>query len=186
MNNKENYAKTAKKCISKITLSELPFWKDHHYLENISEIPFEIYVRLVLASPSKLSNIGTKISKRAEKHIDEIVNCIVKNLNVKSTYFFSAYESKDSAKENLSNQVVTDSSSFLYMYVPNGFLESLYASIRNALAHGNILKVDNFYYLYSVSPKEISPDSEKPVTFLLKIHKLSKLDAYITAFEKFN
>ena len=186
MKDKVTYVKAAKKCICKITLEDLPFWKNHRYLQDASNILPDIYVRLVLTSPSLQINLGTKISKKAEQHIDEIVDCIIKNLDVKNTYFFSSYDSRDTTKENLSPKIKTDSGSYICLYAPNGFLESLYASVRNALAHGNIWEANNFYYLYSVSSKESGADSEKTLTFLLKIHKLQKLNAYITAFENYN
>ena len=189
MAKRETFVKESKKCVCKLTLNRLGFSnKNYTFLNDEKAIPYDVYTNIVLFSPSSQSNLGTKLSARICKHIDELVIEIKKNLDIKNTYFFSSYESKDKTKEDLSVKIKKDNKTYLCLYCPGNFTESLYASIRNALAHGNIIKKGNYFYLYSVSSKERGEkdDFDKNLTFLLRLCKLNKMDAYITAFNKYN
>lgn len=141
---------------------------------------------LVLFSPSTQSNVGEKISKKLEKHIDELVDEIVSMLDIKHTYFYSRYTSK-SSKNDLSQKIINDNDTFICMYCGNSFLELLYTSIRNALAHGNILKKGKFYYLFALSAQEKQlPVTERNLSFLLKVRSFKNLSVYMDAFKRYN
>lgn len=179
----------AEKCMCNLTLAEIGFdSKKLPFLENTGEISATTYKALVLCSPSTRSNLGKKISKKFTRHIDEVVKELAKELDVKNTYFYSTYCSKKANCKDLSIDVTQDSGTFLCLYCPGGFMESLYASIRDALAHGNIMKTGNKYILYSVSPASGSEKDpfRQPLKFLLKINKLTKLRAFISVFQKYN
>lgn len=188
MPSKDTFVKKSKRCICALTLQDLEASiRDVEFISDCNLIDADSFMQLVLFSPSKQSNVGVKISKKLEKHIDALVHEIVSGLDVKNTYFYSSFTSKKE-KEDLSRRVLEDNNTFLCLYCPDAFLESLYASIRNALAHGNIFKKGNHYYLYSVSSKEKSStsDQERNITFLLKLYRLNKLSSYVAAFEKYN
>lgn len=186
MKDKKSYVQTAKNQVSSLTLGELPFiGKELEYVSDVDNIPSETYKSIVLLSPSKESNLGEKLSKKIEKHIDEVVNEILNGLDVKHCYFFSSYESKRQ-KINVAESVKSDNDNFMYLYCPDAFLESLYVSIRNALAHGNIIRKNKHFYLFSLSSKEKADVYDRKITFLLKINKLEKIQAYMDAFKKFN
>lgn len=189
MAKRETIVKKSKKCVCRLSLDKLGFsYKNCNFLDDEKAIPSDVYTSIVLFSPSTQSNLGVKLSNKIKKHIDELVLEIQKNLDIKNTYFFASYESKDKTKEYLSVKIKDDTNTYLCLYCSDNFTESLYASVRNALAHGNIIKKDNYFYLYSVSSKgsEKEDDFEKSLTFLLCLHKLNKLNAYITAFNKYN
>lgn len=189
MAKRETIVKQAKKYFCNLSLNELGFLKKYYvFLTDEDEINSDIYKSLVLFSPSTQSNLGEKLSKRIQKHIDELVLDVTKNLDVKNTYFFSSYSSKNEIKEDLSPKIKADSKTFLCLYCSDCFTESFYASVRNALAHGNIIKSGKYYYLFAVSSKEGEKvsDFDKKLSFLLRVQKLDKLDAYISAFKKYN
>lgn len=182
----ENYVKASKKQVCKLTLRQMSsMGKPLAFLSNVDSLSSDVYKDIVLLTPSKESNLGVKFSTKLEKHIDSLVNYIIDGLDVKDCYFFSAYESK-SPKNNLAEKIKTDSKSFICLYCPDSFLESLYASIRNALAHGNIIQKGNYYYLFALSSKEKADILDRNITFLLKINKLEKLYVYMEAFKKYN
>jgi hypothetical protein len=153
-------------------------------------ISADIFRDLISFSPSSTSNLGEKLSNKAKKHIDEIVHDIVSALNVKTIYFYNRFESNKDNVVDLTHNVLNNSGTFMCLHCPNSLLESLYSSIRNALAHGNIAQKGKFYYLYSVSSQdgEKTPETQKKITFLLKVHSLNNLNlrAYLDAYKKYN
>ena len=188
MANTDSYPKQAKKYFCNISLGNLSFCKKElPFIKDDSTMSSDIYQKLVLYSPCKESNLGVKISKKLEQKLTALVDEILKGLDVKHCYLFSAYDPKDSSKQDLSKSIATQSETFLLLYSPENVSESIYASIRNALAHGNILKHGNHYYLYALSKRgSTKSEQERKLSFLLKIYKLSSLCAYINAFEKYN
>ena len=187
MSKKETIVKEASRHKCSISLIDLETKRSSfEFVSDKSFIVPETYRDLVLFSPSKASNLGEKITKRLEKHIDALVKEVISALDVKTIYFFSSYtSSKD--KEDLAPKITNNNGTYMCLYCSEAFLESFYASIRNALAHGNIVKKGKYIYLYSVSSKEVheAGEKERKLSFLLKVHNLNNLGAYITAFEKF-
>lgn len=187
MSTRETIVKESKRHKCSFSLSKLETKKDRfEFITDKSIISPETYRDLVLFNPSKESNLGEKITKRLEKHIDDLVNEVASALDVKRIYVFNSYESRK-GKEDLVPRIMTDNGTFMCLYCSGAFLESFYASIRNALAHGNIVKKGKFIYLYSVSSKEGLEVREKDrkISFLLKVHNLNNLAAYINSFEKY-
>ena len=187
MSTKDTIVKEAKRHKCSISLAELETKRSKfEFVSDKSIIVPETYRDLVLFSPSKESNLGEKITKRLEKHIDDLVKEVITALDVKNIYFFGSYSSNKD-KEDLTPEIINNNGTFMCLYCSDAFLESFYASIRNALAHGNIVKKGKFIYLYSVSSKEGQEvgEKERKLSFLLKVHKLNSLAAYINAFEKY-
>lgn len=187
MSTRLTLAQQAKKCSCSLSLSQLETKKGKfEFVSDKAVIEPETYRELVLFSPSKASNLGEKITKRSEKHIDELVKEVTSTLDIKHTYFFDCYESKQK-KEDLTAKITKDNGTFLCMYCSAAFLESFYVSVRNALAHGNIVKKGKFFYLYSVSSREGKrvEEKERTLSFLLKVYSFNNLATYINAFSKY-
>ena len=188
MATKDTVVKKAKRCICNVSLSQLGYTsKNCCFIVNKKEISAELYRDIVLFSPSRQSNLGEKLSKRIQKHIDELVQDIEDGLDVKRGYYYFAYKSQKQNVNDLSADVTQDIGTLICLYCSGSFAESVYASIRNALAHGNIIQAKNYYILYSVSGESDEKDEfTKPLSFFLRIHKLTKLKAYLSAFQKHN
>ena len=188
MAGKDTYAKQAQNCVCNITLRDLDICKTTPpFIGTEHKVSAEVYQQLVLYTPSRESNLGTKISERLKKHIDELVNEIMKGLDLKHCYAFSAYEPKKPDKTDLRKTVTSQTEPYILLNCSSGFAEALFASIRNALAHGNILKSGNYFYLYALAKeKQQTNDTDKKLSFLLKVYRLDKLGAYIDAFKKYN
>lgn len=186
---KETSVKKSKKQHCSITLRELESQRNKFSpIDDNEAIDSDTYKELVLFSPSKQSNLGDKLSKKILKHIDELVNEIVKGLDIKHKYFYSSYESKKADNVDLSQSILKDTKTFFCMYCSDNFSESIYASVRNALAHGNIVKKGQFVYLYSLASRNDKQldEKDKKISFLLKVHDLKNLHTYVDAFKKFN
>ena len=189
----ETERKKALKQTCSFTLSDLetPNAKFSFVPENTikAAIPAETFRDLISFTPSHTSNLGDKLTNNSKKHIDEIVHEVVAALNVKTVYFYSRFESQQKSVVDLTHDVLTNSGTFMCLFCPDSLLESLYSSIRNALAHGNIAQKEKYYYLYSVSSQEgeKTPETQKRITFLLKVHSLNNLNlkAYLDAYNKY-
>lgn len=182
------YVKNSNKCVCSIKLNDLKINNQNfNFISDENIISKETYYDLVLLTPTKQSHLGTKFSKKILKHLDELVNDLIKELDVKNVYFFDSFNSK-SQRTDLANKIKNDNHTFIVLKCSNGLAEALYVSIRNALAHGNILSDNKYYYLYSLSTKESDniPEEERKLVFLLKIRDIKKLIAYIEVFKKYN
>ena len=136
---KDTYAKRAQTCICSLCLRDLDICKNMiPFITNERDMPAEIYRRLVLYTPSRASNLGEKISERLKKHLDELVNEIMNGLDLKHCYVFSAYESEKPDKTDLAKTVASQTEPYILLNCSGGLAESLFAAIRNALAHGNM------------------------------------------------
>ena len=185
----KEYVKISKEQTCSVTLADLESKRNKfEFINNTDLLSAKTYMDLVLYSPSAQSHLGIKPSTKIVKHIDELVNDLVKALGIKHIYFFTAYTSDNKDKKNLNDMVKNDNYTFLLMYSSGSFVESLYASIRNALSHGNIVKKGKLYFLYSVNSKEgrSVQEKERKLSFLLKLYSLEKLNAYIDVFEMYN
>lgn len=185
---KETYYKKSNKCVCSIRLNDLKSKKQNsNFISDENIIPKEIYYKLVLLTPTEQSHLGTKFSKKILKHLDELVNDLIKELDIKNVYFFDSFTSQKQ-KTDLTNKVKNDNNTFIALRCSEGLSNALYSSIRNALAHGNILSDGEYYYLYSLSTKESenTPEEERKLVFWLKIRDIKKLTAYTNAFKKHN
>ena len=164
-----------------LALRGCKFYIDGEYTE--AEIDPCIYQKIVLYSPTDASNLGKKfaeygISSSASKN--RFVKTLLSALEVEY-YFFKTYTSnKANVSCNLEIERLYDNTNWLIVKCGSSISEGIYKGIRNALAHGNIVEYNNFYYLYSVSPrKKNSTDEENLISFLLKIDSLDKLAEFV-------
>lgn len=188
MGNGKTYSKEAKNFICSVKLNDLRSKnKKLDFISDESIIPKEIYYDLVLLTPTEQSHLGTKFSNKISKHLDKLVNDLIKELDIKNVYFFDSFTSQKQ-KTDLTNKVKNNNNTFIALRCSDGLSNALYSSIRNALAHGNILKDDKYYYLYSLSLKGNTdiPEKERKLVFLLKIRDIKKLTAYTNVFKKYN
>lgn len=178
-------AESGKRQKLNLTLKELEISEQSNYLNDKPKDLFELFVELVMYSPTDESHLGISWQDFKERVPNESVNkfsqLLIKALGVEDVFVFDAYESKDTNRCDIKEQVLQSNKSMICLYIKkDGLLKSLYTSIRNALAHGNIVLKDGFFCLYSVPP---SPKSEydKPITFFLRVCSIDKLWAYVDA-----
>lgn len=154
-------------------------------------LSYNALLNLIVFSPSKQSNLGKKPTKEMSKKIDEITNYLLSKLgiNQKNMFVFSSFKtSVPNKKTDIHPSVLSARNSFLCLYVNDGaYFDILYSGVRNALAHGNIVKKGNYYYLFSVS-KENGDSTflfDERIKFLLRIPKLDVLEAFVETYESF-
>ncbi len=168
-----------------LALRDCDFFIGRHYTK--AEIDPCIYQKNVLYSPTDASNLGKKfaeygISSSASKN--RFVKTLLSALKVEY-YFFNTYTSnKANVSCNLEIERLYDNTNWLIVNCGSGISESIYKGVRNALAHGNIVEYQKYYFLYSVSSRkqnstDNSTNEEKPISFLLKIDSLDKLAEFV-------
>lgn len=172
-------AKSNKLCLF---LRECAFFTDGKYIED--KIDSDTYQNIVLYSPTNTSHLGMKFKDygiSSSRAITDFMKKLLEALEVEY-YFFETYNSgKDSVSCKFQIENLYDDRNWLIVNSANGLAEGTYCGVRNALAHGNIIKYNNFYYLYSVSSCSNSsqPESKKQISFLLKLDSLEKIDEFI-------
>jgi len=172
-----------------LTLRELGISEKSNYLKIIPKNLFELFTELVMNSPTDESHLGISWQELAKsvptKCIDEFSRSLMKALDVKDVFVFNVYEGRCAKHRDIKEQVLHSSKSLICLYIGgDGLLKSLYTSIRNALAHGNIVLKDDYYCLYSVSSsskQQNMSEYDKSVTFFLRVYSLDKLRAYVDA-----
>lgn len=186
MGEKIFYAKESQKYQCSLSLSDIETRSLKFHKCSEIDIDPETYMHLILYGPSKQSNLGREISPKITKNINRLVSEIISRLDIKNVYFFDSYRSRKD-KKDLQHIVKNDRRPFIYLYVSDSFVVSLYASIRNSLAHGNILKRGEYYYLYALSSRESHTlsENERTLSFLLKIKNFRNLSVFMEAFEKY-
>ena len=176
----DTYVKIADKQILQLTLADLKIDQKTDFYQN--DIDGELVKNLVVFSPTDESHLGNKFDfykKLNDKTLNEFIKKLIKQLGVKNHYFFHSYTSK-SNKTDLKDTIINDNESFICLYIGNGGIKnSLYKSIRNALAHGNIIHKGKYYLLYSITKDNAEQkEYDARINFLLKIHNLKKSNAY--------
>lgn len=139
---------------------------------------------LVFMTPTYENRYGVKfkaMKKLNKKTTDTFLRTIFSKLNIEGERI-AVFTSFDGKKGKLIGKSLFKSFSsepFILLKSENGIKYSLFASIRNCLAHGNILKNGEWYYLFALSTKnnKIS-DEEKKLKFLLKIKDLNDLSVF--------
>lgn len=170
-----------------LLLRECAFFTDGKYIED--KIDSDTYQNIVLYSPTNISHWGMKFKDygiSSSRAITDFMKKLLEALEVEY-YFFKTYNSgKDSVSCKFQIENLYDDRNWLIVNSANGLAEGTYCGVRNALAHGNIIKYNNFYYLYSVSNNNCNDhydhprrESEKQISFLLKIDSLEKLDEFM-------
>ena len=173
-----------------VNLQDLHFNRDCFKSFDIESVDRETFFNFVFCSPVEsidASHYGVKFSEIKainKSNHDVFFNEVLKEMNIESVNLFKVFDSEPDkngkVKErcNLKENLIKDDTSFLYLYTGGARCEiSLFLSIRNALAHGNIFRYDGYYYLYSVSNKNAMTvdEFERKITFLMKIIDISLL-----------
>lgn len=187
--NSDTLLQLAQKQELNLTLKELGISEKSSYLKNKPKDLFELFAELVMCSPTEESHIGISWQEFKKnvpsKHVDRFSRSLIKALDVKDIFVFNTYESKKTKRCDIKEHVLQSNKSLICLYIGgDGLLKSLYTSIRNALAHGNIVLKDDFFCLYSISSdskQQNNSEYDKPVTFFLRVYSLDKLQAYVDA-----
>lgn len=144
----------------------------------------DYFYNLVFLTPTNENRYGIKfktITKINKKTTDIFLRTIFTKLNIKEELIaiFTSFDGKKGKLIEKSLFKKSSSDPFILLKSENGIKYSLFASIRNCLAHGNILKNGEWYYLFALSSKnnKIS-DEEKKLKFLLKIKDLDDLSIF--------
>ena len=189
---KKNYNKNANEYMCSMTIGDLQ--SKGQKFQFISRDTFDAYgalsandyMNIVLFASHDQSNIGVQLSSKIEKHIDEIVDEIRCELDLKTSYFYKRYDSQ-SNRTDLKDKIKNNSNPYICMYVGDSFTRSLYDSVRNALAHGNIAKKGKYYYLFSFSNADTrKPIEQRRISFMIKTYSLKNLGVIMRTLDKYN
>ena len=143
-----------------------------------------LFMSLVLYTPTSQSHLGKKFenySKLNNRTLDRFLNSIFSGLGLNGIYLFRSFTEKENKKKgnkkkDLRKSVLEDNGAMICLRCDNGARDSLFMSIRNSIAHGNIIEKDGYIIFYSISDDKKEYDST--VTFYLRINKISKLNAF--------
>lgn len=189
---KETYANIGRNTSLHITPREMGI--NEHTFFSVKEMQksSQLFSSLVMCTPTDQSHLGDKwdsYTKLNNNTLNEFVQKLIKALDVKDAYFFSVIEPKNSnAVKDAREDVLKSGKTLLCLYIGgSGLKNSLYSSIRNALAHGNIVDNGNSVCLYSLSEKHKNYGSEfdTPLSFYLRVYSLDKLEAYIATLNEY-
>ena len=109
------------------------------------------------------------------KNTDTFLKRVCNVLDIGDNFYpFSAFEPKYeniNKRDNLVSKLHS-ANRFMFLYVGNSIVESLFCSLRDAFAHGNILKDEKKYYIFS--SKKIDDNNTK-LKFVLCVDNIDKL-----------
>lgn len=144
------------------------------------------FSKLVVFTPTTQSHLGDKFDSYRSlnnRTLDKFLKALFSGMGIKNVYLFTSYTEKTRKKKDLRNSVINDKDALLCLRCDNGVRDSLYMSIRNSIAHGNLLEKDGFIILYSVSEDKAEYDSA--ITFFMRIKQISKLQALFRTLEAY-
>lgn len=186
---KNKFLKQAEEHVCDITLSELESKRSKfEFIKEFNHIEASEYREIILYSPSGQSNLGAQLSKSFYENVEFVLDEIKRENDLKDIFLFSSFKSSNK-KTDIGKTIKEKRSAFLLLHTNNtkyGILSSLYSCLRNALAHGNIVKKGKFYYLYSVKKVKEIEDKDCKITFLLKIYKLENIKTFMEIFKNNN
>lgn len=153
-------------------------------LENDIDIDRNIFYELVFLTPTYENRYGVKLKelrKLNKRTTDIFLRTIFSRMNINEELIiiFKSFNGKKGKMIEKSKLKNNSSEPLILLKNENKIIYSLFASVRNCLAHGNILKNGEWYYLFALSTKnnKIS-DEEKKLKFLLKIKSLDTLSIF--------
>jgi hypothetical protein len=189
---KDTYANKGRKTALYITPRDMGINDRTYFSVKETQNSSQLFTSLIMQTPTNQSHLGDKWDRYTglnNNTLDEFARKLIKALDVKDVYIFSVMEPKHgSAVNNAREDVIKSGNTMLCLYIGgNGLRNSLYASIRNALAHGNIVDNGNNVCLYSVSERNKNYESEfdTPLSFYLRIYSIDKLEAYLTVLKEY-
>ena len=182
----ELYSKQSQEQYLSITLRDLGIDETAPYGLGDAKKYKDLFVELTTFSPTSQSHLGVKFdsySKLNSRNLNSFLAQVFSGLKVKKVYLYETFSVKKEKpnRVDLFQEVSTDKGAMICLRCCNSVKQSLYMSVRNAIAHGNIIYNGYFYILYSVSDDKKEYDS--PVTFFLRIKSLGYLRSFTKVLE---
>ena len=186
---KQTFASLAKKRKCAITLSSLRL--NTKMLDDGLRLDPDTFYSLVFETPTNQGLYGDKFSqfKGLKKGTsDQFVKEIASELGIEENdvLTFGVFDGKAKKAITSSTLKAKGERPFLLYKVENGIYGSLFASIRNCLAHGDIIKNGKWYYLFCLSSgNRKTSDENKKIKFLLKIENPKVLKAFRNVLNRY-
>jgi hypothetical protein len=183
----------AQKSTLSFTLKDLNISENSNYdIPNQQNIT-KLFEQFVVFTPTNQSHLGDKFDaykKLNNSTTDNFVRKLLRALDIKleNTFFFTAFNKNNGCNVLNPIPLITQFNyPTLCLNCTNGIKNALYSNLRNAIAHGNIVCFDNSYILYSLTStnKEQKNEYSTHISFLLRVHSLKKLEAFITVLEEY-
>ena len=188
---KFTFSKMAENNVALFTLSDLGVSSSSWYcdLSKPSEKrEWNSLLKLIVFTPTNQSHLGEKFDsykKINTRSSNEFLLKVFSGLGIteKNVFLFNSYTTKNTNKKDIKKDIVESTDAMIALRCDNGVYKSLYAVIRNAIAHGNIIFENGYYILYSVRDDKNEYYSE--LTFFMRIKSLSKLKALFKVIETY-
>ena len=174
----DSYSKQAQNQYLSVTLRELGIDESATYITS-NKTYNSLFLRLTMYTPTTQSHLGLKFDSYKglnDRTSRDLVKQIFSGLGVKSIYLYNSYDSDVATKTNILTRVLADTESMICLKCIQGIRNSLYMAVRNAIAHGNIIRCNGYYILYSVADDKKEYDSA--ITFILRVKSLKRLEAF--------
>lgn len=185
---KKTFAQSADISYLEITLPDLGINKDNMNYIDGSQIDPDLFKRLVLLTPTTQSNLGKKFNQYIinNNNLQEYIEELCERLKLDDKFFFTSYASDNEKNKNLFSEVKNGKTNMMVLKKNSGLKESLYSSVRNALAHGNIIKHKKGYALFSFSGNDNNKgEIDRCLSFYLWVKDLELLKAYVNELDKY-
>ena len=155
-------------------------------------IDSDIFYRLVFLTPTSQSRYGIKFKKLKKlnrRTTDIFLRTIFAKLEISdnSIMIFKSFDGKKGERIESKNLEELSGKPFILLRNENDIKCSLFGSIRNCLAHGNIIKDGDWFYLFALSNGQSkTSDENKKLKFLLKIKNLNLLTVFCNILDEYN
>lgn len=188
---KMTFSKMAKNNVALFTLADLDVSSSSRYCDLSKpneKREWNSLLKLIVFTPTHQSHLGDKFEaykKLNSSSSNEFLLKVFSGLGIteENVFLFNGYTTKDTKKKDIKNDIVKSTDAMIALRCDNGVHKSLYAAIRNAIAHGNIIYEKGYYILYSVRDDKNEYYSE--LTFFLRIKRLSSLKALFKVIETY-
>lgn len=180
----------------KISLEDLNINSNSNYLRNpiLKGIKTNFITSILLLPPTDQSHFGEKFISFSkihnnEKNGDKLMTDIYKSLGIIQPLLFSYIESEKEKNKNRRNEALelSNRESLILLCNDSNIKTHFFLGLRNVFAHGNIVERSGLFFLYSISSSDKYGKDEykKPITFLLVIRDLSKLNSIHSILAKY-
>lgn len=144
---KMTFREIAKNNVALLTLLDLGVSSNSQYcdLAKPSEKrEWNSLFKLIVFTPTNQSHLGEKFDayeKINNMNLNEFLIKVFSGLgiNEKNVFLFNSYTTKDTKKKDIKREIINSTDAMIALRCDNGVRNSLYAAIRNAIAHGNII-----------------------------------------------
>ena len=180
------FVKTSKENCLAISLSDLGITSEAPYGIPSNVSYKDAFTYLVTFTPTKQSHLGDKFDDYAKldsRSTNEFLKKLFSALGITNIYLFNTFTPVKRELNNLYDDVKNTSGPMLIAKCERGVKEAIYAGIRNAIAHGNIIYDGQYYTFYSVGNDQKEYDDN--ITFLMRISNLKKLEKFKKTIEAY-